>query len=502
MAVPLSSEKLVAREYLRVSVDRSGRARSNAEQHDDFTRDAERQGWRLHPEPYADTVSASRYSSKRRDGFEALTADLAADRFGAQVLALWEVARGGRREGDWVGLVELCERRSVQIWISTHGRLYDPANPRDRRSLLEDAIDAAYESAKTSGRVRRAAAANAVQGKPHGRVNFGFRREYDPRTGRLLAQVPDETTAPLVREVFGRFLAGEPLRRIAMDFEARGIVNGRSKPHSQQALRNLLVTPAYAGLRAHNPGRQGVRGIVEGSTKLVAAEWSGLVTPADFWQVQEILSDPARVTRRGGRAEYLLSGVVPCDSCGAAISVRHRRGQTVRAEYRCGAHGCATIAMVDLDALVVDLVTEYLARDDVYEALAAAQGAQGEELSRVRDELATVRAEALALADSVGRGELSVSLAARAEPRLLSRVAELEQRERELVSPGRLAQLLPPGPDVRARWERLEIPARREVLRILLVPGLIGELRLIPNPAKNRKLPAHERVRIVTNTEP
>ncbi len=35
-------------------------------------------------------------------------------------------------------------------------------------------------------------AANAAKGKPHGLVPFGYRRNYDPDTGRLVAQVPTD----------------------------------------------------------------------------------------------------------------------------------------------------------------------------------------------------------------------------------------------------------------------------------------------------------------------
>ena len=91
-----------AREYLRVSLDRSGRARSVDEQHADHVRVAGERGWTLVAESYRDeSVSASRYSRKARGGFDALIEDLERDRFGGQVLMIWESGRGSRRVGDW-----------------------------------------------------------------------------------------------------------------------------------------------------------------------------------------------------------------------------------------------------------------------------------------------------------------------------------------------------------------------------------------------------------------
>jgi site-specific DNA recombinase len=122
-----------AREYLRVSLDRSGRARSLEEQHADHVRVCGEQGWVLDEQAYRDeSVSASRYSRKARGGFEALIQDLEHGRFGAQVLMIWESSRGSCRVGEWVSLLELCEQRSVNIFVTTHGRVYDPGNGRDR----------------------------------------------------------------------------------------------------------------------------------------------------------------------------------------------------------------------------------------------------------------------------------------------------------------------------------------------------------------------------------
>ena len=90
--------------------------------------------------------------------------------------------RGSRKVGEWVELIESCEKAGVKIAVTTHGRCYALSNPRDRRSLLEDAVDSEYESAKSSKRIKRDAAAAAVDGMPHGRIPFGYRRIYDPVT--------------------------------------------------------------------------------------------------------------------------------------------------------------------------------------------------------------------------------------------------------------------------------------------------------------------------------
>ncbi|HEY3005866.1 MAG TPA: recombinase family protein, partial [Kribbellaceae bacterium] len=216
---------VTGREYLRVSKDRSGRSRSTGEQHDDNEREAARIGVSLAAAYRDDDRSASRYARKTRDDFEKLIKDLENDRFGADLLMLWESSRGSRKVSEWVLLIELCEQRGVRIHVTTHGRTYDPANGRDRRSLLEDSVDSEHEAWKISERTKRSMAANARDGKPHGRVPYGYRRRYDPSNGRLLGQEPDPVEAVAVRELFDRIHAGDSFRGIARDFAERGIVN-------------------------------------------------------------------------------------------------------------------------------------------------------------------------------------------------------------------------------------------------------------------------------------
>ncbi len=90
-----------------------------------------------------------------------------------------------------------------------HGRLYDPAVARDRRSLLEDAVDAEYESDKTSERLLRSVRAAAELGKPHGKNLYGYRRVYDPQTRRLLRIEEHPEQAPIVKEAAQRILRGD-----------------------------------------------------------------------------------------------------------------------------------------------------------------------------------------------------------------------------------------------------------------------------------------------------
>lgn len=469
----------IAREYLRVSLDKSGRERSIDEQHEDNVRHAEAVGWTL-GDPYRDRGSASRYATNGRDGYDQLIDDLARDRFAADLLVLWESSRGSRRVGEWVTLIELAEVRAVRIHVTSHGRTYDPANARDRRSLLEDAVDSEYETAKLSERAKRAAAANAAAGHPHGAVPYGYRRRYDERTRRLIAQEPHPIEAAIVRELYDRIRRGHSLRSIAHDFERRGVRGRSGTILSPAQLRAMAVRCAYIGERVHKGA------VTDG-------QWDGIVDRGTWLAVQRILTSPERVTTRPGRAKHLLSMIAVCDVCAGPLSARHNRHRPERgADYRCHRGNHVSVPYGQLNDYAEAAIVGYLSRPDNVERLTAQD--HGQELEAVRLSIAEIRSELDDLADKVGHGELSATLAARAEPAIQQRLRTAQDREAELSTPPVLRGLVVPGVEVSRRWGAAPMSTKRQVARLLLAPDVLGELRVARSPSPGHTVPIEDRV--------
>lgn len=455
------------REYLRVSKDKSGRQRSVTEQHDDNARIAAERDVRL-GEPYTENgaVSASRYGTHARGGFAQLLADLRSGAFGADELWLWESSRGSRKVSEWVDLIEACEEQGVLVYVTTHARLYDPSNARDRRSLLEDAVDSEYEVAKLSARSRRAHAALATSGRPNGSPPYGYRRVYDEGT-RQGRQEIDPTQAPVVREMFDRLGRGDTLHNIARDFAARGIRSRTGKALTMQYLRKWATLPSYAGRRVHQPHGGA-------AVTTVPADWPAIVDAGLFDRVQRILADPSRRTRRPGRANHLLSMIIRCDICGSVMTAKTRNDAWF---YVCRSSGHVRVERDQLDRYVENVIFGYLARPEVVAQLTAATKT-APELDRARDELVAVRSELDALYAEVAARRLSAAALAAIEPKLLAQADQLQARVREMSAPPTLAGILAPGKSARRHWTGLTMAARREVARMLLVPHLIGELRI------------------------
>lgn len=476
------------REYLRVSQDKSGRKASVTEQHDENVRATEAAGITL-GEPYREngSASASRYARKARDDFARLLQDLESGDFGADHLVLWESSRGSRRVGEWVTLIELAEAAKVRFFVTSHGpRIYNPANARDRRSLLEDAVDSEYEVAKTSDRLRRAAAASAAAGRPHGRAPYGFRRVHDPRTGALVGWEHDPVEGPIKRELYERIRSGHSMRTIARDFEVRGIVNRSGTPFTSAHLHSL-VKPADIGKRVHHG-------------ELLTGTWEPLVAEELYYSVRRILDDPTRKTSRHGRAVHEFTMIIKCDVCSGpmAIAMRSRSrnrkpGETGPPRYTCRTRGCTHVLQSEVDEILRATIFAYLARDDVHEMITAKRG-DDPEVRRLEDELARLRAELDEAENTTPETVHHAKTLGKLVEKLTADIATADGKLRELTLPPALVDLVEPGADVAARWADTPLPARRKIAEILLSPRYLGEVRIKRSAVRHRPTPAVDRL--------
>lgn len=497
-----AATSVLLREFLRVSKDKSGREKSPNQQHDDHVRDSEQHGFRLHPQPLREIGSASRYAKKARDEFPTLLADLAAGRFDADGIALWEGSRGSRKVSEWAQLLDLLAERHKLVWIHTHGRMYDPTNHRDRRTLLEEAVDAEYETGKSSDRLRRDAAARAAVGAPAGPLSFGYRSVYDDRTGRLVRREPDPDSGWVERvvELFERFTAGSALTTIEKDWAARGVVNKKGNPLTIVELRSILRNRVYIGERVHVPGKSTRWWKARDEAVVTPGQWEPIVDRELFFQAQAILDDPARVKTRPGGARHMLSTIARCDPCSGPLTVKANHGEWT---YSCHPGGHVTVLKEDLDALVLRRIEDYLSSTAVRTGLRQVGDDQAEALSIVDSQVTEISAELQKLKAGVSSGALSVDFAQSVEPGMRARLAELGKQREELGTPPELRGLTGPREEVRARLAGLgdDVPRLRRVARLVLSPALAGEVRVQRSPVPGRRVPVEERVvfRTVTN---
>jgi site-specific DNA recombinase len=436
--------------YGRVSHDPSGHGRSVDSQLDECRKWAAREGWDVVDEVRDVDRSASRHARRRREGWDGVTARLQAGAI--DVLVTWEASRAQRDLEQYAELRRWCEQTGTR-WAYS-GTVYDLAERSDRFRTGLDALVAEDEAGRISERVRRGVAAAAANGRPHGRLLYGYRRVYDESNGALLGQEPDGIQSVLVSEIMRRFLAGESINGIAADLTNRGVPSpgrsrdgGRSSVWRRSQLHRMLSNPAYAGFRVH-------QGQVVGK-----AEWPAIVDADDWRRVQARLADPERrAPRRTATGPVnLLTGIARCGVCGVGLVGGQDRG---RRQYICRAAGFHVARDMNyLDAYVTAIVLERLAQADT-----SLDDSPGEDVLAARREADEMRARLKAAADQFVAGKLSAATLSRVEAQLTLAIADAERRARYAGLPTTVAELA----DGDAAWDDLSVDQRREVVRGLI----------------------------------
>ncbi len=438
--------------YTRVSSDPTGRARSVAEQLVECRQVAVRNGWQVVTEFEDNDRSASRYARQTRPAFAALAEAIAGHQF--DVLLTWEASRLQRDLAAYVALRDLCRKHHVSWCYS--GALIDLDNPEDSFRAGLDAVLAERESDVTRARIMRSVRANVAAGRPHGKLLWGYRREYDPITRALVAQTVDPAIGPILRDMATRVLAGESGIAIARDLNARGIPSPRAgaKGWTSGQVHRTLRNPSYGGMRHHH-------GTVTGP-----GTWEPMFDELTFRRLQALLTDPSRLTQHGSAAKHLLSGLADCALCDAPLRMLHNRGRYWA--YTCSTGFHVTMSEHKLDQVVVDALLRRLRRPGT-RILAPDDTAHDALLEAARE-----RARLAEFAEQAADGHLSASTLARVEQKILARVAELERTGRRPM-PDVVHSLT--GPDNVAVWKDLPITKQRLVIAACMRPQLAAGRR-------------------------
>ena len=437
--------------YERVSVDKRDARRSVGEQRADNLAVADREGWQV-VETFRDNDrSASRFATKPRPAFVALVAAVKAGR--VDVVIAWEASRLSRKLGEFVDFRDACARRGV-LW-SIGGRTYDPADERDTLPLIMQACEAESDSARTSKRVLRAVTATAEAGRPHGRMTYGYRREYDPATKAFLRQVIDDGQAAVLREIADRFLAGESFFAIARDLTSRGVPApaGGAVWYPTNCTR-LMRNPAYAGRRMRN------------GQYVADAVWPPMFDDRTWSAMQAKLSDPDRSTRKESAVRHLLTGLAVCGACDRPTigSMKQRGGYRA---YMCVK--CFGVARREdlVDKHVNGKIVERLAAPDVADLFGQADR-DDDAAQRARELAASLRVRYAEFEAEALAGRLSAASWSRIEANLSAQIDAADLDAQRAVMPEPVRHLAGVAPDrVAAVWGVLTTVERREALRAM-----------------------------------
>jgi DNA invertase Pin-like site-specific DNA recombinase len=442
--------------YLRISSDPEGRSASIDRQENDARRLADARGDEV-VQTYTDR-DLSAYTGVDRPAFEELLADAEAGLIDG--ILVWKLDRLTRRFSDLERIWRLIERRKVAL-LSVNDSI-DTTIAAGKFMLRTMVGIAEIESANTSLRVRRAKADDARNGQP----NPGGMRAmgYTPSKREL---VPEEAEA--IRDAAERLLAGESLRSIVNDLNARGILTPHGKTWLPGTLASVLVSPRIAGLRSY-------KGQI-----VAAAAWPAIISREQHERLVVLRKDPTRRwVPRGRPPQHLLAGLVECERCGENATRMVNRPERGRDYYQCRkpplGRGCGQLVSGrQLDALVVERIFGALDSPEFTQALRTPSPAQmglASQLERDEDKLAWLGQE---YADDHLPEPAFLAATRKVEERIKQTRAQIARQHRTAA----VAALPANADQLRAAWDSWDLERRRGLVdalieKVVVRPSALG----------------------------
>jgi DNA invertase Pin-like site-specific DNA recombinase len=478
--------------YLRVSSNRD-----ETEQKSTGEQQAEGLGWKdragvvIKAEDIYkdDDRSASTFAHTQRKNFEELRKAIAAGQY--KIVWFWATSRQTRGDVPLDVLADESAKHGV-LWC-VNGQILNPASGDDHLFLTIHYIMDRQYSYRISKDAKRGLKAVAHQGKPGGRVAYGYHRVHEVIKGKKKwvrdeanvfdgnGQAIENSPAYVVREIYDRIAGGEPIGKIARSLEDRRIPTpqkprreGRSPfMWTHHSVLFIARNPVYIRGRIYQSESWRVKDRHAAILPDVKGQWPELVSEEQWYTVQRILSDPSRQgwrpgarSRTGGRAGHLLAGVARCGECGNTLHVHSDHARGIVPYYVCHHRGHVGIREDWLDTYVEDRIVSWLADPQVHTylwgqrkddtAVAAAARAEVAQLLHKIEE-ARIKGEDPD-EDGVFWGRRSVALAGKLT------------EARKLAQPVSLSPVLAGmvGPDAADKWwalRRDNLPGAKQLIK-------------------------------------
>ena len=282
-------------------------------------------------------------SMKGRYELQRLLLDAKEGRF--DEVLVWKINRMARKNIDLLQIVDILDKHNIAF--RSFSENFETATSMGRFALQMMGAVGELERNTIVDNVKMGHKQRAKTGRHNGKVPLGYRIVEVPGAGRGKNSqiVIVEEEASLVRKIFEMYAGGHGLRAIANSLNQQGYTTKRNNTFSSCAVRDILDNSIFVGKIRYNQYENWAEKRRKGKTEtpiLVQGHHPAIIAD-DLWEKVELLrKKKSKMPKKRFEGEYLLTGLIRCPECGAAMTASRTVNQmrdgtkVTRMYYSCG----------------------------------------------------------------------------------------------------------------------------------------------------------------------
>ncbi|HBI84834.1 MAG TPA: hypothetical protein DDX71_00885 [Ruminococcus sp.] len=386
------------------------------------------------------------------------------------VILLWKFSRFARNREDSIVYKSMLRKQCGIEVISISEQIGE-----DKTSILIEALIEAmdeYYSLNLAEEVKRGMNEKFSRGGVVSQPPFGYRMQDGIFT-------PDETAAPIVQMIYRDYLDDIPVRTIAKKLNDMDIRTRYGNPWENRTVEYVLTNPVYTGkLRRSQTGDRSDRFHEQDET--VDAQHQPIIDEATFEAVSAKRADVKKMYRRYARkdqpVQYMLKGLVRCDTCGATLVMSSSRKYLQCHNYNRGRCKVShAISVQKLSRLVIEKIREDMSAPDFLSNIAKktaprqAESPIPELIEKEEKKLERIREAFAAGIDSLDEYRQN-------KQRILESIASLRAQLTDTAPEPTERDLNEFAGKLRYSLETLTDPAASELVKNLTLRGIIEQI--------------------------
>ena len=231
---------------------------------------------------------------------------------------VWKFSRFARNQEESMVYKNLLQKKGVTV-----KSVSEPIPEGHFGTLIERIIEWMDEFylVNLGVEVTRGMTEKISRGEPVVPAPYGY-------TNAEKTYILDEETAPIVREIFERYVNGEKQREIAVSLGQRGVRTKRGNMPTNRWVEYILNNPCYISkIRYTVDGVKAVhnRDFSNENIMVLDGNWTPLISIELWDKVQELLNAQKKAypkyAKRQQPINYMLKGLVRCSSCEGAMAM-------------------------------------------------------------------------------------------------------------------------------------------------------------------------------------